>query len=64
MRNVLEYFRLHFPILMDDEDQSILPDQFNDVLFNLDEMWKNETVINFDNVFAGLNSEVNDLEQS
>ncbi|RLV84705.1 Multidrug resistance regulator 1 [Meyerozyma sp. JA9] len=64
MRNVLEYFRLHFPILMDDEDQSILPDQFNDVLFNLDEMWKNETVINFDNVFAGLNSEVNDLQQS
>lgn len=63
MKNVLEYFRVHYPILVDDNDQTILPDQFNDVSFNLDEMWKNEVVINFDNVFASLNSEVNDLEQ-
>ena len=47
---------------MDVNDQPVLPDQFNDVFFNLEEMWKNETMINFDNVFASLDSEIHDLE--
>lgn len=62
MKYVLDYFRAHFPILMDDNDQPVLPDQFNDVLFNLEEMWKNESVINFDNVFASLDSGISDLD--
>lgn len=62
MKHVLNYFRAHYPILMDVNDQPVLPDQFNDVFFNLEEMWKNETMINFDNVFASLDSEIHDLE--